>query len=47
MMQNEHQEKTGNVPWDLCVVGVIGLLWNAMGALDYVMTETRNEAWMA
>ena len=34
-------------PWHLWVVGVVGLLWNAMGALDYVMTQTRNEDYMA
>ena len=34
-------------PWHLWVVGVVGLLWNAMGALDYVMTQTRNEGYMA
>lgn len=29
------------------VVGVLGLLWSAMGAMDYVMTQTRNEAYMS
>jgi hypothetical protein len=33
-------------PWHLWVVGVVALLWNAMGALDYTMTETRNAAYM-
>ncbi len=31
-------------PWHLWVVGILGLLWNALGAFDYLMTETRN-AW--
>jgi hypothetical protein len=34
-------------PWHLWVIGIIGFLWNAMGCLDYVMTETQNEGWMA
>ena len=34
-------------PWHLWLVGILGLLWNAMGAFDYVMTETQNEAYMS
>ncbi len=34
-------------PWHLWVVGVLAVLWNAMGAFDYVMTQTRNEAYMS
>jgi hypothetical protein len=34
-------------PWQLWLVGVLALLWNGMGALDYVMTETRNAAYMS
>jgi len=33
-------------PWHLWVIGVVALVWSAMGALDYVMTQTRNEAYM-
>jgi hypothetical protein len=29
-------------PWHVWVVGVLSLLWNAMGALDFTMTELRN-----
>jgi hypothetical protein len=32
--------------WKLWVVGIVALLWNGMGALDYVMTQTRNAAYM-
>jgi len=35
-----------STPWHLWAVGIISLLWNAMGALDYVMTETKNDAYM-
>ncbi len=33
-------------PWHLWVVGGLTLLWNAVGAFDYLMTQTRNEAYM-
>lgn len=33
-------------PWHLWVTGTATLLWNSMGAMDYVMTQTRNEAYM-
>jgi hypothetical protein len=33
-------------PKHLWVVGILSLLWNAVGAFDYVMTETKNEAYM-
>jgi hypothetical protein len=34
-------------PWHLWVVGVLALLWNSVGAFDYVMTETRNAAYLS
>jgi hypothetical protein len=34
-------------PLHLWLVGGASLLWNAGGALDYVMTQSRNPAWMA
>jgi hypothetical protein len=34
------------VPMHLWIVGVLALLWNAIGAFDYLMTQTRNEAYM-
>lgn len=34
-------------PWHLWVVGVLSLLWNAVGALDFTMTQTRNEQYMS
>jgi hypothetical protein len=34
-------------PWHLWAVGVVGLLWSAMGAMDYIMTQTRNESYLA
>lgn len=34
-------------PRHLWVVGGLGILWNAVGAFDYVMTQTRNDAYMS
>jgi hypothetical protein len=34
------------VPRHLYVIGVIALLWNGMGAFDYLMTQTRNATYM-
>lgn len=34
-------------PAHLWIVGGLSLLWNAFGAFDYVMTQTRNEAYLA
>jgi hypothetical protein len=34
-------------PLHLWVIGVVGLLWSAMGAVDYLMTQTRNDGYMA
>ena len=34
-------------PRHLWIVGVLSLLWNAMGAFDYLMTQTKNESYMA
>ena len=33
-------------PWHLWVVGVISLLWNAFGGYDFIMTNTKGEAYM-
>ena len=34
-------------PWHLWVIGILALLWNSFGAYDYLMTMTRNEAYMS
>lgn len=44
---NEEASPTGQrAPWHLWLVGIMGLLWNSVGAFDYVMTQTRNEAYI-
>lgn len=34
-------------PWHVWVVGVVSLLWNSVGAMDFVMTEAKNKAYMS
>jgi hypothetical protein len=38
--------QSAKAPWHLWVVGVGSLLWNSVGATDFVMTQTRNRAYM-
>lgn len=38
--------KASRAPKHLWIVGIVTLLWNLMGAYDYLMTQTRNEAYM-
>jgi len=35
------------VPKHLWIVGILGLLWDLVGVYDYLMTQTRNEAYLA
>ncbi|MBY6185543.1 hypothetical protein KUV89_02690 [Marinobacter hydrocarbonoclasticus] len=34
-------------PWHLWLVGILALLWNLMGAMDYLLTQTRNSEYMS
>lgn len=47
IMSSIPTSKPQGTPKHLWVVGVLALLWNAMGAVDYLMTETKNEAYMS
>ncbi len=38
--------QSSKTPWHLWVIGIVSLLWNSVGAMDFVMTQTRNEAYM-
>ncbi|MGF1454389.1 MAG: hypothetical protein ACFB6R_03320 [Alphaproteobacteria bacterium] len=40
-------ETSGRTPWHVWVIGVVALLWSGMGALDYVMTQTKNEDYLS
>ena len=33
-------------PWHLWLIGIVALIWNAVGAYDYLMTQTENAAYM-
>ncbi len=34
-------------PWHIWVVGLLSLLWHAGGAFDYIMSQTKNENYLA
>ena len=38
--------QSAKAPWHLWVVGGLSLLWNAVGAVDFTMTQTHNETWL-
>jgi hypothetical protein len=40
-------ETAARTPLHLWIVGVVATLWNAFGCFDYLMTETRNAAYLA
>jgi hypothetical protein len=35
------------IPWHLWLVGILGLLWESVGAFDYLMAQTQNESYMS
>ncbi len=39
--------ETEATPKHLWIIGIITLPWNMMGAFDYLMTQTKNEAYLA
>ena len=46
-MSGDQATSNDRAPWHLWVVGVLAVLWNFMGAYDYLMTQTQNEAYMS
>jgi hypothetical protein len=34
-------------PWHLWLVGILAVLWNSVGVVDYVMTQLQNAAYMS
>ena len=46
-MSESQSNNPVKAPWHLWAVGIIGLLWSAMGAMDYVMTKIKNEDYLA
>ena len=43
----QNETETVETPKHLWVIGVVTVLWNSVGAMDFVMTQTRNESYMA
>ena len=46
-MSESNTINRAKAPWHLWAVGIVGTLWSAMGAMDYVMTKLRVESYMA
>jgi hypothetical protein len=46
-MSEDQANENGGPPIHLWIVGVLSVLWNAMGAFDYLMTQTQNEGYMS
>lgn len=40
------EARTKKTPLHLWIVGILALLWSLLGAVDYIMTQTKNEAYM-
>lgn len=36
----------GKTPWHLWAVGIVAILWNAYGCLDFTMTQLQGEVWL-
>ena len=47
IMMEDSEPEVASTPKHLWVVGVLALFWNAMGAYDYTMTQTRNEGYLS
>jgi hypothetical protein len=41
------ENRTAGTPWHLWVVGIVSLLWNGLGAFDYLMTRMRADWYVA
>jgi len=46
-MSETQDARAQGTPKHLWVVGVLAVLWSGMGVLDFVMTQTKNEAYMS
>lgn len=46
-MSESQATQKPRAPWHLWVIGGIALLWSALGALNYVITQTKNEAYLS
>ncbi len=46
-MTNDNVQGVVKPGWHIWLVGILGVLWNGFGSLDFTMTASRNEAWLA
>jgi hypothetical protein len=46
-VSDSEQNEIVETPKHLWVIGAVTVLWNSMGAMDFVMTQTKNESYMA
>ena len=46
-MNNAKSLTGAKAPWHLWVVGILAVLWNGLGAVDYLMTELRHAAYLS
>jgi hypothetical protein len=46
MLKDALDNNAGKPPRHLRWVGILALVWTAMGCFDYLMTQTRNEGYM-
>jgi hypothetical protein len=46
-MTESQNNSTNKTPVHLWIIGVIALVWNLIGAMDYVMTQMQNENYMS
>jgi hypothetical protein len=46
MMGDSMPYPVQKAPWHLWPVGIVSLLWNAMGGVDYSMTHLNNAYWL-
>ena len=47
MLKDALDSNAGRTPRHLWIVGILAVLWSAMGCFDYFMTQTRNEAYLS
>jgi hypothetical protein len=40
-------DRSATAPLHLWIVGLLAVVWNGFGSLDYTMTQARNPAWLA
>ncbi|HSG34973.1 MAG TPA: hypothetical protein VLA37_10585 [Sphingomonadaceae bacterium] len=40
-------DQTAKAPWHLWAVGVVSLLWNCVGAMDYILTKIQHPDYIA